>query len=158
MISRLQARLIASIDDRVCHLAFEPKTAVALGGAIEDIVVLGLLSLYKREPVVTYSRKGDVDAMFANQRFGAHGKFCDVPEGDYAALRGVAHQDGLKLISGERGGPGPFDAQDIDAILSDLPEGVAVKEFLFDAFRPLIGTRNSESHSNLEMASRGCRP
>lgn len=146
-----QARLLVLLDEATRLLVQEHPCGVVLTGAPQDIAVLGLMSLYRSDPIRSYGGGQDPRFHRAAVRFGSLHQTvsADIPRtapAQMAALTSLAARDGVTLVTGRLETPwhSPFADPSVQGFLASLgasdgdnPNRILV---IRTALAPLIGT------------------
>lgn len=145
-----QSRLLSILDDAVSKAVANGKNAVVLTGATEDMVVLGLMSLYHTDPIRSYAVSTDRKARTAAMRFGALHQTIS-PQAAAAAdslpmLVALAKKDGVTAMTGHDQPllPTPFDDRAVQGFWRELPASVDRADLVRAAFWPLLGKKLGE--------------
>ncbi|WP_299968645.1 hypothetical protein [uncultured Roseobacter sp.] len=145
-----QSRFVSLLDDATRRAVISGHNAVALTGALGDLAVLGLMSLYRSEPVHTYAAADDTNARAAALRFGAlHQGLSTKGAAPEALLRTLAEragQDGVNALTGHRQPllPTPLSDPEIDAFWRTLPPSIDPAHLTRTALLPLLGQKMTQ--------------
>ncbi len=140
-----QSKLLSLLDEATRKAVADGKNAVALSGAVEDLAVLGFMSLYRADPVHSYAMSNDRTARATALRFGALHQTClakGTPDTDnLPALAALAQEDGCAIVTGHAQDllPTPFADPALRDFWQQLPSSMDKAALMRAAVWPLLG-------------------
>lgn len=140
-----QSKLLSLLDDATRKAVADGKNGVALSGAVEDLAVLGFMSLYRTDPVHSYALSNDRAARAAALRFGALHQTCPADSTSDAdtlpALAALAQEDGCAVVTGHMQDllPTPLADPALAAFWQELPSALDRDALMRAAVWPLLG-------------------